>query len=500
MKKIYWLSLLALIVVTKVFAQDVLSSAQLQEDLSIIGAIAIELSPKATKEDQTRIARLIKKKKAELDGKEMTGIEFFNFLSEIDFQTKFDEHAALSISEEVLMPLLVEGKLFPFPVKIIGNSVVVNSLNAEIPYGAKILSINGVGIDTLLHSFTPRYKDTFVKRRLETQFPIMLLLKKGSIENFDVEYTTLANLDKFEKSIPGIGFETYISVLSETVFPLEPSKSDKLLNTHFFAEANTYYLQLNSFDWDDYDQKGLFHFLNAEHKNFEKKFKAIFKEVADYGAKNLIIDLRFNYGGNIKVPGILYSHIAKEPFKEDITISIQDFDIPSIELIKQISSNEIEDKSEAEKYINLFKEQFDQRGDASYTLKVLENEEVEPSSSAFSGNVYLMVSGRSVSASSYFAALFKANERGVIVGEEMGGSFRSLTAGQILTYQLPNSRIELEVPMMEVNFSDVLYEKIGTEIIKPDLEFSEEEHWRFFLAQKDIEMEKILEHIKQEEK
>ena len=72
-----------------------------------------------------------------------------------------------------------------------------------------------------------------------------------------------------------------------------------------------------------------------------------------------------------------------------------------------------------------------------------------------------------------------------------------MTAGQFLTYQLPNSHLELEVPIMEVNFSKEIDNKIDTDRIKPDWEFEEEEMWQFFLDKKDIEIEKVLMHIKQ---
>ena len=498
MKKIFWAILFIPIWISKGYSQDVLSSIQLKEDLSILGELATGLSPKLSKEDRIRIDSLINVKKKKLEGDTLTSMEFFNFLSEIDFRTKFDEHASLSIIEEVLMPLLTKSKLFPIPIKLLGNHVLVNSTNSDIPFSSKIISINGVNVDSLLKSFTSSYKDTFVKRRIENQFSIVYLIKKGSFENFTIKYTTAFSLDSLKaNSIAGINFETYRDIFGNTVFPLDKANLNNLINKHFFEETSTYYLQLNSFNWNNASKQGLFYFLNAEHKNFEKRFKTIFKEISDYKAKNLIIDLSHNYGGNVKVPGVLYSYIAKQAFVEDIRLKIQDFDIPAPELIKRISSDQVKNKKEVEKFIKLYKKQFKKSSDG-YLWKLVENEEVEPKKSGFMGNVYLLVSGRSISASAYFAALFKSNNRGLIVGEEMGGSFHSLTAGQTLTYQLPNSKIELEVPIMEVNFSNDLFEQIGKDRIKPDIEFSDKELWSYFLAKKNVEIEKVLELARKE--
>ena len=498
MKKIFWSILFILVGISRGHSQDGLSPAQLKEDLSILGELVTGLSPKLSNKDRIRIDSLININKQKLENDTLTSMDFFNFLSEIDFQTKFDEHASLSITEEVLMPLLKKSELFPIPIKLLGDHVLVNSTNSEIPFGSKIISIDGVSVDSLLKSFTPSYKDTFIQRRLERQFSIVYLIKKGSFENFTVEYTEASSKDSLKtNSIAGINFETYREVFGNTVFPLDKANLNNLINTNFFEESNTYYLQLNSFNWNNAGKNGLFYFLNAEHKNFEKRFKTIFKEISDYKAKNLIIDLRHNYGGNVKVPGVLYSYIAKQAFVEDISLKIQDFNIPAPELISRISSDQVKNKEQVEKFIRLYKKQF-LKSDDGYLWKLVENEEVEPEKKGFKGNVYLLVSGRSVSASAYFTALFKSNNRGLIVGEEMGGSFRSLTAGQTLTYRLPNSKIELEMPIMEVNFSSDLYEKIGKERIEPDIEFSDKELWTYFLANKSVEIEKVLELAREE--
>jgi hypothetical protein len=495
MKKI---SLLLLIVIIQniATAQNNLNSALLKEDLTIVGNIATGLSPKLTAEDRSRIEQLIELKKKELDGKVFSSIDFFKFLSKIDFQTKFDEHASMSITEEVLMPLLTESKLFPLPIKILETNTVINSAKSEIPYGSKIYSINGLSIDSLLRSFTRNFDDTHSKRRLERQFSIIFLILKGSFETFEIEYTTQNNPDqKLNKSISGIDFEEYRSVFSKTVFPLEQDKLKNLINTQFYQKSSTYFLQLNSFNWDNSSKKGILHFLNSEHKNFEKKFDIIFEEISDYNAENLIIDLRFNTGGNVKVPGILYSYITDTPFLEDIRITIPDFEIPNTELITKISGDEIDNPKEVQKFIKQYKKQFTEQSDQGYLWRLVDNTEVQPSKNSFNGNVYLLVSGRSISASAYFAALIKSNQRGLIIGEEMGGSYKSLSAGQILTYQLPNTKLELEAPIMEVNFSDQINDKINSERIKPDIKFTENDQFIYFIEKKDIEIEKTLELI-----
>lgn len=496
MKKISLLLLILIIQITA-NAQNDLNSEQLKEDLTILGNIVTGLSPKLTAEDRSRINQIIELNRKELDGRMLNSVDFFKFLMKVDFQTKFDEHASLSITEEVLMPLLSESKLFPLPIKILETSTFTNSTKSEIPFGSKIYSINGLSIDSLLRAFTRNFDDTHSKRRLERQFSIIFLILRGSFETFEIEYATPNNLDeRQDKSISGIDFEEYRSVFSETVFPLEQDKLKNLINTQFYQKSSTYYLQLNSFNWDNNSKKGILHFLNSEDKNFEKKLDIIFEDISDHNAENLIIDLRFNTGGNVKVPGILYSYITDADFLENIRITIPDFEIPHTELITKISGDEIDNPKKVQKFIKKYKKQFTEQNDQGYLWRLVDNIEVQPSKNSFSGNVYLLVSGRSISASAYFASLIKSNQRGLIIGEEMGGSYKSLSAGQILTYQLPNTKLELEAPIMEVNFSDQIHDKINSERIKPDILFTENEQFIYFIEKKDIEIEKTLELIK----
>ncbi len=253
---------------------------------------------------------------------------------------------------------------------------------------------------------------------------------------------------------------------------------------------------MNSFNWDRESGKGLFSILSADDKNFDKRFGQIFKEIADVEAENLIIDLRFNSGGNVKIPGLFYSYIAQNTFTENCYVTIRDFQIPAMDRITSISGTPVKGPRDVEKFVTRHEKVFTEQTEAGYRWSFIKDEEKNLSKNAFQGKVYLIVSGRSISASSYFAALFKSNDRGPIVGEEMGGSYRALTAGKIITYQLPNTKLELEVPIMEVNFSEELYEQIKQDRILPDIRFNETDQYGYFLEKKDIEVEKILAMIK----
>ncbi len=480
-------------------AQEKFNSSALQEDLTILKNITTQLSPKLTDKDRLSIDSLAEIKHKELEEEAFTTLEFGNFLSEINFHTKLDEHASLSITEEVITPLLNHSDFFPLPIKIISDCmVVINSTETELPYGSIIRSINGICLDSLLKSFNKNYEHAYEKRETENQFSITYLIKKGSFEAFQIEYSSpLEPSINLEKTMAGIDFDTYKEVFLNTVYPLNKNKLHNLINTHYYQEDSTYYLQLNRFTKRGSLENDFSKFLKSEQKEYDIRFKSIFKEISDLEAKNLIIDLRFNPGGNVTVPGTLFKYIAQEKYNEDIRVEIQNFDFPNVELIKEIDGREIDEPDKLEHFVDRQKKRFEEKNDSVYIHYVIKDKNTRPSRHAFKGQVYLLVGGRSASASSYFAALFKSTNRGTIVGEEMGGSCRSLTAGHFLTYQLPNSKIEVRMPLMVVSFSDQLYQNIEMDKIIPDLIFDENESYNYFLETKDIEIEKVLELIRE---
>ena len=478
-------------------SQIKISLSALQEDLNIVQEIILGLSPKLTESDRLQIQMVLDQKKKELDSDSLTTLTFLNFLMDIDINSKFDEHAQWNLTEEFLMPILEKGHLFPLPIKIIGSKMVVNDTTVDLPYGAIIHSINGEPIDTLMKSVDSDYQETFAQRQMEFQFSIMYLIREGSAESYVMKYSLPNDPSHLlEKSIKGIDLDTYQKTFSDTVFPLNKEGLSNFIYTRHFEEEHTFYLKLNSFNWYEDSPKKVSIFPKSVYKKFNQRFASLFEEMAKLAIEHLIIDLRFNQGGNVKIPGLLYSYLAQEAFNESLLLKIQDFEIPHVEHLNKIEGKENITSKDIAHFIKKIQKEFMKKNDSTELWTLSKNEVRNPKKSSFDGNVYLLVGGRSLSASSYFTALFKAHERGMIVGEQMGGSYRSLTAGKMLTYQLPNTKIELATPIMVVDFSEELYQKIDDEKITPDLIFSDDETYQYFLEKKDLEMERVFQRIK----
>ncbi len=98
-------------------------------------------------------------------------------------------------------------------------------------------------------------------------------------------------------------------VYDKTIYPLNREKLRNTVNHAFDKSTETYVIQLNSFNW--IEEK-----LENDYGVFQDKFDQLFKDIKKQKAKNLIIDLRFNMGGNSFIPGLFYSYIALGDFKE----------------------------------------------------------------------------------------------------------------------------------------------------------------------------------------
>jgi hypothetical protein len=473
-------------------SQSTVGDDALREDFGIIGDIIVGTYPKFTSADRQRITQLVAEKQRELEGQSLTIIEFFNFLIDIDFHTHFDEHAGALIPVEVLLPALEGSKLFPIPIRIIDDVLVVNSTESELPFGSQIYSINAVPVDSLIGSLTNNYSGNFVLRMLEDHFSLVYLVKKGSKDSYDISYAEPAALsDTLFATIKGSDFASFRRSFMNKVYPLDNADRNQVINSHYYGDSRTFYLQLNAFSLERNFDKNPIKVFKSEHRKFDKSFRSLFKQISELGAENLVLDLRHNNGGNVRVPGTLYKYIAKAPFKESIRMEIDDFDIPHMEYIQSISGMPVGNPKEVEKYLKKYKKYFEPTN-GGYSWQLIDNEAKRPDKYAFQGDVYLLVGGKSISASSYFAAIFKANRRGTIVGEEMGGAYRSIAAGKVLSYQLPNTHLDLEAPIMLVNFSDDLCSKLGEGRIKPDIVLSGKETYQLYLQKKDVELERVM--------
>jgi C-terminal processing protease CtpA/Prc len=135
--------------------------------------------------------------------------------------------------------------------------------------------------------------------------------------------------------------------------------------------------------------------------------------------------------------------------------------------------------------------------DGRLFYKLKQSKVREPNALGYKGNVYVIINGNSFSASSIIPTKLKATGRAVFVGEETGGAYNGTVAGIFKNYQLPTSKINIRIGLMQVETPHKITPD-GYGII-PDVKISPTLEDR--LSGKDPELNWVLNQIeKQKEK
>jgi len=354
----------------------------------------------------------------------------------------------------------------PFTFRVLGEKIFITESiieNLDIPLGTEILAINGIPTQTLLKEIAKlvkadgandgkRYADlnTFgVGGYLEMFDCYFPLLYPPTNEQYTVKIKK-PNSEKTEELTANTvnSAERTNALIKKN--PNRITDADQLWKLEFW-DNNTAYLQLGTFD--------VFQ-LSFEWSEF---LKNAFKEIKKRKTKNLVIDIRWNEGGQDEVLFFIGQNITKQPIK-----------IPQRQDL--VRYNKI--SAELKPYLFTWDNTF---FDLSSKTKPFNNEyflfegqnitEIQPFKNAFDGTVYLLVNASNSSATFYFAEIAKENKLATLIGETTGGSQKGLNAGTMFFLRLPNSKIEIDIPIIGSFSEDKPSEGIVPDVIvKPTLE------------------------------
>ncbi|MCU0393636.1 MAG: S41 family peptidase [Thermoflexibacter sp.] len=336
----------------------------------------------------------------------------------------------------------------PFAFRVLDEKIIITESiieNLEIPLGTEIIAINGIPTQTLLQETAKLVKADGAndgKRYADLNtFGV-----GGYFEMFDCYFSLLYPPDneqykiKIKKPNSENIEELKVNTVSRTERmnalikknPNHITKADQLWKLEFW-ENNTAYLQLGtfdvfkfSFDWQDF-------------------LKNAFKEIKKQKVKNLVIDIRWNEGGQDEVLLFIGQNIIKQPIKISQRQDLVRYNKIIAELKPYLFTwdNTFFDLSTKTKPFN-----------NDYFLLTGKNiTEIQPSKNAFEGNIYLLVNAFNSSATFYFAEIAKENKLATLIGETTGGSQKGLNAGTLFFLRLPNSKIEIDIPIIGT-FSD----------------------------------------------
>lgn len=168
-----------------------------------------------------------------------------------------------------------------------------------------------------------------------------------------------------------------------------------------------------------------------------------FEQMAQKKTATLILDLRGNEGG-LSVGDVILSKLASQ-------------DLPPDPLKRLVRYRKAPD--DLAPYLDTWDPSFKDWGEAAvdlkdgfYTLKKYDNGErgsvIKASGSPFKGRTYVLVDASNSSATFEFAQAVQQNRLGTLVGQPTGGNQRGINGGAFFFLRLPNSKIEIDLPLI----------------------------------------------------
>ncbi|ERJ58798.1 S41 family peptidase [Sphingobacterium paucimobilis] len=390
-----------------------------------------------------------------------------------------DVHTKLQLSPENSRQTIRDTRFFPFPVVIEKDKIFVNGKGSSVPYGAEILEINGQNTAAIMRLLAASsYSDGFISTgtdRFYGDFQSVWGYYNASPKQYSVRYRPAGSNKEQE----------------QVLLALDPSKgvhSSRLGIAPFNRLETSYYVYGTYIDKESTGILTVMSFALDESFAY-KEFSEFFKEVKKRGIRHVIVDIRKNGGGNPAISALLYSFLASESFdnvynQRTKTISIA-YPEYAINNGRKMSDEDIRNM------YNFMNQRFNKDSLTGFyvgnaRLKESQLENYPPDKDAFKGSVYVLTSGATVSAATYFASLVQKNKRGLVIGKETGSGEQSTTAAWFLNYQLPNTKSILTVPMSEMYFFNAQTDN-GRGVM-PDRELSIDDFLKYFRSERDPEI------------
>ena len=367
---------------------------------------------------------------------------------------------------------------FPLYLKVWKDSMMVvarlNKADSLIKRGSFITAINGIqNRDMISRMFSYLPADGFATNvnyiRLSMNFPYFHRNIFGLYKNYYVNYSDSNGIKK----------EVLIPYYAPTSDSLNKEKSKRKVKKRVSHRERMKRMRSLEFD-SSFALMTINDFSKGHLSSF---FKRSFRDLRKNGTRNLVIDLRFNGGGDINKSVLLTKFLIDTPFKvADSAYSVSKNFRPFTGHISSAFLNNIGLLFVTHK-----------EKDNKYHFGYWERHVFKPKrKNHFKGNVYVLVNGLTFSASTLFCNAVKGQENILLAGEETGGGWYGNSGILIPHITLPNTKLKVRLPFFRL----VQYQHIpvkGTGVI-PDVYIGP--NWRDILNGVDTKIETIKRMIR----
>jgi len=375
---------------------------------------------------------------------------------------------------------------FPLFLKCWNDTMAVtNNLNRKdsvLKRGTLITSINGIKnaalVNTMFGYMTEDgYANNVNYSRLSNNFPYYHRNILGVSKTYRVSYLDNKGTEQFI-NIPVWGLDADSSKkIKDSVFiatkrPREKrqTRQERLQDIHSLAVDtvnNTAIITINSFS----------------SGSLRRFYRQTFAYIKKTGINNVVLDIRSNGGGRIRLSTLLTKYVTRVNFKvADTSFAVAKSLRPYTKYIKGGFINNLG-------LLFLTKK----NKDGLYHFGHWERKINKPKAvNNYTGNLYILIAGNTFSAASLFSNALKGQPGVVFVGEETGGGWHGNNGILIPDIILPNTHIKVRLPLFRlVQYNHVPKDGRG---IQPDIYIGT--NYNALLKGFDYKMKFVMDMIK----
>lgn len=330
-----------------------------------------------------------------------------------------------------------DGRLFPLDLLWRDDGVFVTAGHgaaSDIPVGTRLLAINGEEQRALLDEMMRAsahdgdIRTGVMRDRAGRGYAVIRWWMRGNEPTFDVRLRLPDGRAVRRRLEP-------IAVAARPALPPDPDP----VATLQWIDADIAYLYVPTFSNRRYRAAGA---------DYRATLQAIFDEFHTRGARNLILDLRDNGGGSEPNESILFSYLVSAPMQKYASVHSRPNTLRVTSLSGKVFEHEIYDADELPTVRpgpsgDLFRLNAPPEGLMTHW---------QPVAPVFTGRLVVLAGGYTFSGGAELASMLRATNRGLFVGEEVGGTHGGNTSGYKWDLTLPHSGMEIGIPLLAFRF------------------------------------------------
>lgn len=373
---------------------------------------------------------------------------------------------------------------FPLFLKCWNDSLAVtgnlNRKDSIFKRGTLITSINGIKNKPLInylfnYMVEDGYADNVNYLRLSNNFPYFHRNIMGISKNYRVTYIDSNGKEK-ETLLP-------VFVLHKDSSENKNAVHNKKRKTKKRESRREWLHDLRSLAVDTANNTAIITINTFSEGRLRRFYRQTFRYIKNTGINNVVLDIRSNGGGRIRLSTLLTKYVSRVNFKvADTSFTVAKTLRPYSKYIKQSFINNL----------GLFFLTKKQK-DGYYHFGHWERKMYKPkTSNHYAGNLYVLINGSTFSASALFCNAVKGQPGVVLLGEETGGGWYGNNGILIPEIILPNTHLRVRLPLFRlVQYNHVIKDGSG---IKPDIFIGT--NYKALLQGVDYKMQYVMEMIR----